>query len=59
MMEKCLIKLISLRPQNQKNNQNNQRQNNAAKTSCHFCEKDTHSEDKCFSLERVKESSKQ
>jgi hypothetical protein len=47
------MKFPSLRRQNQKNNPNNQRQNNAAKTYCRFCEKDTHSEDKYFTLERV------
>jgi hypothetical protein len=31
MMEKCSVELPSLRPQNQKTNQNQQRQNNEAK----------------------------
>jgi hypothetical protein len=53
MMGKCFVKFPPLRPQNQRTNQNQQKQNNSAKPYCRFCEKDTHSEDKCFSLERV------
>jgi hypothetical protein len=53
VMEKCFVKFPSLRPQNQKTYQNQQRQNNSAQNYCRFYEKNTHSEDKCFSLERV------
>jgi hypothetical protein len=52
-VEKCFVKFLALRLPHNQNNQSNQRQNNATKNYCRFCEKDSHSEDKCFSLERV------
>ncbi len=56
MVEKCFVKFPGLRNQNQngqRDNSANQKLNNAVKNYGQFCKRDSHTEDKCFSLERA------
>ena len=51
-VEKCFSKFPALRPQNQKQN-NNQGQSGASKKYCRYCEQEGHLTEKCYNMDKT------
>jgi hypothetical protein len=55
-VKKCFPKFPALKNQDQKATNNNPKQNNGIRKYYKFCQKDVHTEDKCFAIKKQKEN---